>query len=66
MHMPLGFEVPRSALTLTRSRPGDFSENPARPNELDALIIEAEVRRSAAAMGGKRLLDNSISGSSPS
>lgn len=42
-----------------------FLVNPTQPNEFDSLIIETEVKDSAAAMGGNQPVDNTVPGASP-
>lgn len=59
-----------SAAQIARADPNSlasmvFLANPTQPNEFDSLIIETEVKESAAAMGGNQPLDNSIPGASP-
>jgi mono/diheme cytochrome c family protein len=59
-----------SAAQIARADPNSlatmvFLGNPTQPNEFDSLIIETEVKESAAAMGGNQPFDNSIPGASP-
>lgn len=39
-----------------------FLANPMQPNEFDSLLIETEVKQSAAALGGGQPADNSVPG----
>lgn len=41
-----------------------FLANPVQPNEFDSLLIETEIKQSAAALGGAQPADNSVPGMS--
>jgi mono/diheme cytochrome c family protein len=60
-----------AGMRLQRATPGGlsmlalYSGSPMQPNVFDSQAIEAEVRASAAAIGGGQPADNSVTGDSP-